>query len=110
MSASRASRPAFCPFAYHDGETLYLEFDSMVLRFPYTEGGLAKALKHIPNVARQPGFLTGRSNILTKVLPKIKIARKTKHQREVKAAVSVSDSVRNAATALIRKKLGGGSA
>ena len=107
MSASKATRPAFCPFIYTDGETLYLEFDSMVLRFPFTEGGLGKALKHVPNVAKQPGFLSGRSNIVNKFLPRTKIAGGTKHRREM---VKVSQSVKNAASALIRKKLGGGSA
>lgn len=108
--SNKPSKPAFCPFIYHDGSTLFLEFDAMVLNFPYTEGGLGKALKHIPNVTKQPGFLSGRSNIASKVLPKVKIARITKHKREVKQALSISDRVRNAATALIRKKLGGGTA
>ncbi len=80
MSAQRASRPAFCPFVYHDGESLYLEFDGQALRFAYTEGGLHRALKHIPNVKRQPGFLSGRSNIANKL---ITIARGTKHKRKV---------------------------
>lgn len=111
MTATLAKRPAFCPYVYHDNETLFLEFDSgMVLCFTFTEGGLHKALQHIPNVTKQPGFLSGRSNILAKVLPSIKIAKATKHKREVKAATNISEAVKNAATALIRKKLGGGTA
>ncbi len=82
MSASKASRPAFCPFIYHDSESLYLEFEGQVLRFTYTEAGLHKALKHIPNIASQKGFLTGRSNIINKVLPKL--APRTRHKREVR--------------------------
>ncbi len=78
--SNKATRPAFCPFIYHDGESLYLEFDGQALRFAYTEGGLHRALKHIPNVKAQPGFLSGRSNIANKL---ITIARGTKHKRKV---------------------------
>ena len=109
MSAQIAKRPAFCPYVYSDGESLFLEFDSgMALRFPFTEGGLSKALRHIPNVTKQPGFLSGRSNIAQKLLPKVRVAKATKHKREVKA--TISEPLRNAASALIRKKLGGGTA
>ncbi len=111
MSATRATRPAFCPFIYHDGESLYLEFDAQVIRFPYTEGGLHKALKHIPNVTKQQGFLSGGRNIIAnKVLAKGHIARISPATQRKRTITNVSDSVRSAASALIRKKLGAGSA
>jgi hypothetical protein len=57
-------KPDFCPFIYHDGRSLFVEFDKMVMEFPFTEGGLHKALKIIPNIAAQPGYVSGRRNVL----------------------------------------------
>ena len=48
--SEKASRPAFCPFIYRNEVDIFLEFDNMVLRFPKTEGGMAKALKHVPSI------------------------------------------------------------
>ena len=50
MTATKASRPAHCPFVYHDRDNLYLEFEGMVLTFAFTSGGLTRALKHIPDI------------------------------------------------------------
>ncbi len=74
-------KPDFCPYIYSDGVKLYLEFDKMVLDFVFTEAGLHKALKHIPNIARQPGFVSGNGNLATKLIslqPARKVVRKTK--------------------------------
>ncbi len=76
--SKQAARPAQCPFIYHDGQSLYLEFIGHVQRFAFTEGGLHRALKHIPNITAHPGFLSGRSNIADKL---IRIAKGTKHKR-----------------------------
>ncbi len=70
-------KPPFCPFIYTDGVKLFLEFDNFVLDFVFTEAGLHKALKHIPNIARQPGFLSGGQNIADRVIVKNRIAKKT---------------------------------
>lgn len=99
MNDRSPQKPAFCPFIYSDGDSIFLEFSTCVLRFPFTEGGLHKALKHIPNVARQPGFVRPNSgNVVDRLLPKI--AKSTKAKREVQ---SFSQEQRNAAGALIRK-------
>ena len=46
----KPTKPDFCPYIYRDAESLFLEFEGQVLRFTFTEGGLSKALKHIPNI------------------------------------------------------------
>jgi hypothetical protein len=81
-------KPEFCPYIYSDGVKLFLEFDNFVLDFVFSEAGLHKALKHVPNVARQPGYVSGKSNLsngLKRKLPEVKIARKTKSDRAAKA-------------------------
>jgi len=79
------SKPMIPPTIYHDGVNLYLEWSGHAQRFPFTEGGLAKALKLIPHVASSPGYVTGRSNIAGKLLDTraTKVARKTATAREV---------------------------
>jgi|SRR5215469_1682344 len=56
-----------------------------VHKFPLTEGGLSKALKLIPAVETQPGFLSGGQNIIDKVMrnKKAKVARKEREKRKV---------------------------
>jgi len=95
------SKPLNPPIIYHDGINLYLEWTGHAQRFPYTEGGLGKALKFIPHIASAPGYVTGRSNIAGKLLDtrSAKIARKTKAKREVSNVTegqrsTVSDSLR----------------
>jgi hypothetical protein len=96
--------PPLCPQIYHDGQNLYLELPGhpgQCLRFALTEGGLHKALKHIPRLGRTIGQVTGNGNIAS---VKPKIAASTHRKRELAKA---SPSVRSAATAVIRKlKLG----
>jgi hypothetical protein len=97
------TRPEWCPLIYHDGQNLYLELPGspgQALRFPYTEGGLNKALKHIPNITRQPGYVTGSSNIAAKVLPKAKVAKATQAKRD---KAKFTEGLRGAASAAIRK-------
>lgn len=90
-------KPSF-PTIYHDGISIFLEFPSHVLRFPYAEGGLSKALRHVPNVTRHPGYLSGQSNIANRVLPKL--SKTTKSKREI---ADFSSEQRNAASEVVRK-------
>ena len=78
-------KPAFCPFIFRDQHHIYLEFEKQVLRFPYTDGGLFKALRHIPNIQDQPGYLTGLRNITEDVLEHGHIARKSSPKTKVSA-------------------------
>lgn len=79
------SKPFVAPTIYHDGVNLYLDWVTYVQKFPFTEGGLAKALKLLPHIASHPGYLTGRSNIADKLLDSrnAKIAKKTQAKREI---------------------------
>lgn len=106
MSDRPPQRPAFCPFIYTDGVDLFLEFNQSVLRFTFTEGGLHKALAHIPNVTRQPGFVRPNSgNIADRVLTKpVKVARKTQQAREAKERASkLSDHARATVKNIVRR-------
>ena len=99
-------KPQPFPVIYHDGQNLYLEFPGspgFVLRFAYTEGGLHKALKHIPSI-KALASPTEVLNHLSKG-PQPRVARSTARKRELAKA---SPGVRSAATSLIRKlKVGG---
>ncbi len=96
------SKPPFCPFIYTDGVELFLEFDKMVLRFAFSEGGLHKALQHVPNIARQPGFLSGGSNLANGHTVKERVARKTPP-----ATVS-RRTLQNRETKMLRERFGHG--
>jgi hypothetical protein len=76
--------PQFCPMIYRDSTDIYLEFSNIVLKFPFSEGGLSKALKHIPDVTERPGYVQGASKLLN--LP-VTVAKKTKRR----AAVRITD-------------------
>lgn len=105
----KPTKPTFCPYIYRDLESLFLEFDGQVLRFTFTEAGLSKALKHIPNIASRPGFVTGNSNfphptsLNGYIAQKTQVAPKTERERRL---AKVSDRVKQAAGELIRRKLG----
>lgn len=76
------------PTIYHDGKSLYLEFEKYALRFAFTEGGLGKALTHIPRIAGKPAATPTRpGNIASgtvKASGKIaRISKATKRKREV---------------------------
>jgi hypothetical protein len=94
--------PPTSPRIWSDGRDIYLEFDAKgdhasVLRFPLSEAGLSKALKHIPNIALTPGYVSGNKNIYDKIIaPKIMIARKTAAVRaRPKLSVSAKDTLKN---------------
>ena len=93
------------PTIYHDGESLFLEFPTYALRFPFTEGGLGKALATIPKIAGRPSYLTGRPGNIpsgtVKVNGKIaKIAKGTAKRREI---LNFSSSQRSFASEIVRK-------
>lgn len=96
-------KPDFCPYIYSDGVDIFLEFDHLVLRFPLTEGGLSKVLKHVPNIARQPGFLSGGQNISNgQKLPKV--SPRTLRAREAKArAGKLSENAKSRIQEIIKK-------
>lgn len=91
------------PTIYHDGQSIYLEWPKHCLRFPFSEGGLHKALRHIPSIATAPGYVTGATN-----LPKgkslnghiAKISRSTQRKREV---AKFTNEQKSGAMAIIRK-------
>lgn len=76
-------KPAFCPFIYRDQHHIYLEFTNHVQRFPFTDGGLFKALRHIPSILDQPGYLSGLRNITEDILEPGHVARKTKAKAKI---------------------------
>ncbi len=96
------------PLVYHDGVSLYLEFDGHALRFTFSEAGLHKALKHIPNVTKAPGYLSGGRNIPNGESISGRIARKSGERKITKRSpTSFTDAQRDRASELIRKlKLG----
>lgn len=100
-------KPFSPPTIYHDGASLFLELPGspgQTFRFPFTEGGLSKALRFVPNIAKQPGYLTGSSNLLKAALPKAKLAKRTAASR---IRATFSEAAREAAGAVVRKlKLG----
>jgi hypothetical protein len=96
MTATKASRPAHCPFVYHDRDNLYLEFEGMVLTFAFTEGGLTRALKHIPDIT--PFRLPARNASINRVLPKVAAA--TARKREI---LNFDQDVNDAAAEILRK-------
>jgi hypothetical protein len=97
-----AKPPAF-PIIYQDGESLFLEWTGSALRFPFTEAGLHKALRHIPNVTRAPGYIRPghKGNIVDRLPPKI--AKSTQRRREV---LNFSPEQRSAVDAILRKRGG----
>ena len=90
---------------YQDNSTLFLEFPTLVLRFPFTEAGLHKALKHIPSSSAHPGYVARNGNIPDhKLNVSGKIARispTTKRKREV---AKITDEQRSAVNDLLRKR------
>ena len=95
------SKPLSPPIIWHDGTNIYLEWSEYAQRFPFTEGGLSKALKTIPHIASVTGYVTGRSNLADKLIDtrKARIARKTRTQRET---ANLTEGVRQSASMVLR--------
>lgn len=101
------TKPWAAPTIYTDGRSLFLEWPAALdrpahaMRFLLSEGGLAKALRHIPNITSAPGYVTGGSNLLAKPKPpKVRVAKTTTARREV---VNAPEALRDAIGAAIRK-------
>jgi hypothetical protein len=98
-------KPPFAPTIYTNGRDIILEFPCkpgripVVMKFPFTEGGLGKALKSIPSIIDHADYVIGGSNIADKLLPKIIIARATKRKRE---STLMPQEVKNSAASIIR--------
>lgn len=90
--------PPPSPIIYRDHRAIYLEFPTYALRFEFTQGGLAKALQHVPLVPTAFGHLTGGSNVMSKVLPKV--AKATKRKREI---LNISVEAHASAIEIVRK-------
>jgi hypothetical protein len=93
------------PTIYCNHESLFLDFGTMVLPFPFTEGGLGKALAHIPNISGpRGGHLTGRGNIASKVVNASgNIARITKYKGR-RPILDLPEGMRDAAMAVVKRK------
>lgn len=85
---------------YRDGDSLYLEFSTVVLRFPFSEAGLHKALKHIPNSSAHPGYVTRNGNIPDR---KLDVSGKIARISPTTTA-KITDEQRNAINDLLRKR------
>jgi len=96
--------PPLSPTIYRSADTLYLDFGTMVLPFPFTEGGLSKALTHIPNLSGpRGGHLTGRSNFPKVVSLKGHVAKVTKF-RGKRPILDLPDGMREAALAVVKRR------
>jgi hypothetical protein len=85
---------------------LFIEFEPkganppFVGRFPLSEQGLSKALKLIPNVALEPGFVTNGGNVYDRVIKKkILVAKRTAEKR---ARPKLSDTAKSNLRNLVR--------
>ena len=96
--------PPLCPTIYRSADTLYLDFGTMVVPFPFTEGGLGKALQHIPNIAGpRGGHLTGRSNFPKVTSLKGHIAKITYSKRK-RPILDLPEGMREAALAVVKRR------
>jgi hypothetical protein len=96
--------PPLCPSIFRSADTLYLDFGTMVLPFPFTEGGLGKALQHIPNVSGpRGGHLTGRSNFPKAPSLQGHVARVTRFKGR-RPILDLPDGMREAALAVVKRR------
>ena len=96
------AKPFAPPKIYHDTFNIYLDWGEYAQKFAFTENGLNKALKTIPNIAAEPGYVTGRSNIADRLLDtrSAKIAYKGKRKAALQA---VTEGQRMSASSAIRR-------
>lgn len=93
------------PTIYRDALHVYLEFPAIppaspvAIRFDLTNDGLAKLLRHIPQIP-SVGHVTGAGNLVAdRLLPKAKVAKATRRARE---AAKISPEARASAAAIVR--------
>jgi hypothetical protein len=96
------AKPLSPPIIYHDGQSIFLEWSGHAQRFPFSEGGLHKALRSIPHIASQPGYVTGRSNIANQLLSsrKSKIVAREGRRR---VAATITDAEMQSAIDIVRR-------
>ena len=98
------SKSTTLPYISHDGLSLFLEWPTYALRFPFNEAGLSKALKHIPQMSGATTVPLRQGNIPSREIPatgKIaKIAPTTARKREAK---SFTEEQKLAAMDIVRK-------
>jgi hypothetical protein len=96
------------PTIWRDDDNLYLEHPTYVLKFPFTEGGLAKALKLVPYFPSLRAAPKGTTNLpkakslkghIARNAPKV--AKATLRSREIKG---IYEEHRSSLAALIRKR------
>lgn len=93
------------PTIYRNHESLFLDFGTMVVPFPFTEGGLSKALAHIPNISGpRGGHLTGRGNISPRLtVGKGHIARVSYSKRK-RPILALPDGMMDTALAVVKRR------
>jgi hypothetical protein len=93
------------PTIYRSHDTLFLDFGTMVLPFPFTEGGLSKALQHIPNISGpRGGHLTGGANIIPLKANRSGMIAKITRPKRKQAILDLPDGMREAALAVVRRR------
>jgi hypothetical protein len=104
MDRPSPKSPPLSPTIYRDATTLYLDFGTIVQPFPFTEGGLSKALRFIPNIAGpRGGNHPMRGNISPKLSTTGHIARITrpKQHREI---LDLPEGMRAKALEVVKRK------
>ncbi len=98
-----APPPKFAPTIWRDQSAIYLQLatDKQVLKFPLSEAGLHKALKLIPPIHEQPGYLSGGQNISDKFVKTPKISDSTIRRRRAK---HITEDQRKSAADIIRRR------
>jgi hypothetical protein len=99
--------PQFAPRIYSDGRSIFLEFPTRegnpatCLAFELSDNGLAKALKHIPNIALDPGYVRpGSGNLVDHLLKPIRVAKRTQTKR---ASARMPSTVKDRAREIAKK-------
>lgn len=96
--------PPLSPTIYRSHDTIFLDFGTMVLPFPFTEGGLGKALQHIPNISgARGGHLTGRSNFPKAASLVGHVAKITRFKGK-RPIIDLPDGMREAALAVVKRR------
>lgn len=104
MTKPLPKAPVNGPSIYRDHDTLYLDFGTMVVPFMFTEGGLAKALKHIPNIAGpRGGHVTGASNISARLTTTGHIA-KVSHSRKKRPILDLPEGMKEKALQVVKRR------
>jgi hypothetical protein len=97
--------PPLSPTIYRSADTLYLDFGTLVLPFPFTEGGLGKALAHIPNISGpRGGHLTGNGNIASQVINLSGRVAKVTRFKGRRPILDLPEGMREAALAVVRRR------